>query len=134
MTLTFHPAADRPKLAAFLAFALGILLKSLWHWLSPVSALVIWLALVVSLRDFFLPSTYELSQDALTVKRLTGRKSYPWARFRSYISDRNGLFLSPYKKRRSTENQRGVFLPLSPDGRRQAAKFCRDLGLEKRAK
>ena len=54
MFLTFHPAKDRPKVAAALAFGLGILLQMLWQWLSPVSALAIWCALVFSLRDFYL--------------------------------------------------------------------------------
>lgn len=134
MTISFHPAKDRPKTAAALAFALGIVFQMLWQWLSPVPALVIWLALVLSVRDFYLPSTYSMDAEGLTVKRLLGARRYPWERFRAFVNDRNGVFLSPYKKRRATENQRGVFLPMLADQRRKAIEFCLEMGLEKQAK
>ena len=134
MTIAFHPAKDRPKTAAALAFGIGILLQMLWQWLSPVPALVIWLALVLSLRDFYLPSTYSFDSDGLTVKRLLGAKRYSWERFRAFVNDRNGLFLSPYRTRRATESQRGIFLPMAKGQRLQAAGFCQEIGLEKRAK
>ena len=134
MTIAFHPAKDRPKTAAALAFGLGILLQMLWQWLSPVPALVIWLALVLSLRDFYLPSTYNFDSEGLTIKRLLGVKHYSWERFRAFVSDRNGLFLSPYRTRRATENQCGIFLPMAKDQRLQAVDFCSEIGLEKRAK
>lgn len=134
MNITFHPAKERPKTAAFLAFALGIVLQTLWQWLPAASALVLWLALVLSLRDFFLPSTYRLNEEGLTVGRALGTRRYPWSRFRAFVSDRNGLFLSPYRTRRATENQRGVFLAMRPVQREKAVEFCREMGLEKRAK
>lgn len=134
MVLVFHPAKERPKVAACLAFALGILLQILWQWLSPVPALVLWVALVLSLRDFYLPSTYRMTDEGLTVQRLLGTKSYSWDRFRAYVKDRNGVFLSPYRKRRASENQRGLFLPLLPSQRDEAIAVCQKVGLERRAK
>jgi hypothetical protein len=134
MVLVFHPAKERPKVAAGLAFGLGILLQMLWQWLNPVPALVIWCVLVVSLRDFYLPSTYEMSAEGLMVQRVFGTKRYPWERFRSYVKDRNGLFLSPYRTRRATENQRGLFLPLRSAQRDEAVEFCHEVGLERRDK
>ena len=134
MTIAFHPAKERPKTAAALAFGLGILLQMLWQWLTPVPALVIWLALVVSLRDFYLPSTYSFDSKGLSIKRPLCAKHYSWERFRAFVSDRNGLFLSPYRTRRATENQRGVFLPMAKDQRLKALDFCSKMGLEKRAK
>lgn len=134
MTLVFHPAKEKPKVAALLAFGLGILLQALWQWVSPLPALALWAVLVFSLRDFYLPSTYEMAAEGLTVKKLFGARSYPWQRFRSFVKDRNGVFLSPYRTRRATENQRGLFLPLTPEQREKTVEFCQTLGLEKRAK
>jgi hypothetical protein len=134
VVLVFHPAKQKPKVAAGLAFGLGILLQMLWQWLSPVPALVIWSALVISLRDFYLPSTYEMTTGGLTVRRMMGEKSYSWERFRSYVKDRNGLFLSPYRTRRATENQRGLFLPLLPGQRDEVIALCQEVGLERRPK
>ncbi|MFA5505449.1 MAG: hypothetical protein WC314_09340 [Vulcanimicrobiota bacterium] len=134
MSITFHPAKERPGIAAFLAFALGILAQALWQWLPAAPALVLWFALVLSLRDFFLPSTYRLNEEGLTVGRVLGSRYYPWSRFRAFVSDRNGLFLSPYRSRRATENQRGVFLAMRPLQREKAVEFCREMGLEKRPK
>ena len=134
MKLDFHPAKDRPKTAAFLAFGLGILLQALWQWTSPPVALALWSALVLSLRDFFLPTTYLFQAEGLTVNGpLKIGKAYPWRRFRSYVKDRNGLFLSPYRRKRSSENHRGVFLALLPSQREQALQACQGYGLEERA-
>lgn len=133
MILSFHPARQRPRTAAAVAFGLGILLQALWQWLDPASALTIWFALLFTLRDFFAPSSYELSSQGLVVDGLLkARKVYPWKRFRSYLKDRNGLFLSPYRSKKASEGYRGVFLPLQPEQRDALEQYCLDLGLEKR--
>ena len=133
MTLKFHPAAAKPKTAIALAFAIGILLQALWQWLSPVSALAIWSALVFSLRDFYAPTTYQFQDENLVVSGpLKGKKTFPWRRFRTYLKDRNGLFLSPYAEKRATEAHRGLFLPLLPDQKTVVEEHIREIGLEKR--
>lgn len=135
MTLSIHPAKARPKTAAVVAFALGILLQTLWQWLSPTITVILWGVLVYSLRDFFLPTTYIFQEENLTVEGpLKLKKSYAWRRFRTYIKDRNGLFLSPYKSKRSSEGYRGLFLPLDRESRERAEQYCAQLGLEKRRK
>lgn len=133
MEVSFHPAKDRPKTAAALTFFLGIVLQFLWQWTSAPVALVLWGALLFSLRDFFCPNTYRLETDALVVEGLLKySRRYPWHRFRAYIKDRNGLFLSPYRQRRAMEGQRGVFLPLTSEQRDALEAHCLALGLEKR--
>jgi hypothetical protein len=122
-------------MALVLAFGLGILIQALWQWLSGPVAVVLWLALVFSLRDFFAPTTYHFRSEELVVDGpLKVRKSYPWRRFRSYVKDRNGLFLSPYLQKRVSESQRGLFLPLSPHQRQEALAFCQSLGMVGRSR
>lgn len=131
--IEFHPAKERPATALFLAFSLGILGQALWSWLSPLICLALWSALVLSLRDFFLPTFYRFGDSEFTVEGpLRFKKSFPWKRFRSYQKDRNGLFLSPYRKKRATEGQRGVFLALRPAQRNQIADLCLEKGLARR--
>ncbi len=135
LDLQFHPAKESPGKAAVLAFVLGITLQALWNWLTPAVALVLWLVLLVSLRDFFLETRYTLSADGLRVEgQARASRSYPWQRFRAFVEDRNGLFLTPYQARRATESQRGLFLPLTPEQRRQSVAFCLEQGLTRRAR
>ncbi len=133
LSLTFHPAKQQPYKAAALGFTLGIGLRVLWQCLEPLSAIGLWAVLLFSVRDFFLESRYELSSQGLSIQgALKPRKNFPWARFRAFVEDKNGLFLSPYLNKRRTENQRGVFLPMTPDQRRQAGKFCEKIELVRR--
>lgn len=134
-SLVFHPAKDKPKTALFLTFALGIALQTLYQLLSPSVAVALWVALVVSLRDFFCPTTYCFDNNGLSVSGpLKFAKSYPWRRFRAYVEDRNGLFLTPYFQKRGAEGARGVFLPLLPQQKAVVRECCREFGLVKRGK
>lgn len=133
LELTFHPAKEQPYKAAALGFFLGIVLRVLWQFLEPMSAIGLWAVLIFSLRDFFLETRYLLDSDGLTIQgALKPKKTYPWERFRAFVEDRNGLFLTPYRAKRRTEGQRGVFLPLAPEQRRQAADLCESLNLARR--
>lgn len=133
LSITFHPAKEQPYKAAALGFFLGIALRAMWACLEPISALGLWGVLVFSLRDFYLETRYDLSLQGLAIQgALRPRKEYPWARFRAFVEDKNGLFLSPYLAKRRTENQRGVFLAMTPKQRRQAVGFCETLELARR--
>lgn len=131
--MVFHPAKERPKTAAALAFALGITLKALLAALSTPVALALWMAFALSLRDFFCPTTYSFTPEGFSVTGpLKLPKIYSWKRFRAYECDRNGLFLTPYRQKRASEVSRGVFLPLRPEQRASAQEIFCELGLVKR--
>ncbi|MGE0489071.1 MAG: hypothetical protein AB7S38_07630 [Vulcanimicrobiota bacterium] len=119
MSITFHPAAERPVAAAGLAFFLGLVGAVLMHLVSPVVALSLSLALAASLASFFLPTVYEFADETITVSRLGARQTYAWSRFRSFEQDKNGVFLSPYRQRHRLDRLRGVFLPLDRARRHQ---------------
>ncbi len=65
---------------------------------------------VVSNTSYFFPSTYIFSKDKFTVDRIIYKKSYPWQRFKSFILDKNGVYLSPLKDVSNFDRFRGVFL------------------------
>lgn len=134
LELIFHPAKQHSKKAAALAFGLGVIGQIVWQLLEPPFALLTLTLLLASLRDFFLETRYTLDESGISVCGLfKPLKTYPWARFRTFVEDRNGLFLSPYKKKQVLDLKRGLFLPLSKSQRQRAAEFCHKLKLEQRA-
>lgn len=131
--IVFHPAKQHPAKAAALGFLLGIAFQALWQALEPLTAVVLAGLMLATVRDFFLETNYTLDEEGLAVKGvLKPSKTYPWRRFRTFIEDRNGLFLSPYTARRALEQQRGVFLPMTREQRREAATFCLNRQLARR--
>jgi hypothetical protein len=134
LELAFHPAARHPVKAAVVGFGLGLAFQVLWQVLDPFGAVVLSLLLLLSTRDFFLETRYRFDGEGVSVSGvLKTSRAYPWRRFRAFVEDRNGLFLSPYRSRRSLDQQRGVFLPMSREQRLQAARFCEALEMIRRA-
>ncbi len=135
LEFALQPAMDRPKAGLVLAFGLGILLQALWQWLEPLTALMLFAVLLFSLRDIFLPTVTVFDAEGITVRGpMKPLARYPWSRFRAYQVDRNGLFLSPYLQKRSTEGQRGVFLALTREQMVAAMERCEAQGLLRRSK
>jgi hypothetical protein len=133
LELAFHPAKDHPIKAAVLGFVLGIAFQALWQALEPASAVLLIGLLLATVRDFFLETRYRLDGDGVAVGGvLKPSKAYPWRRFRAFIEDRNGLFLTPYLAKRRLEQQRGVFLPMTREQRLRASAFCEALELSRR--
>ncbi len=123
--IVFHPAKAHPGRAAGLAFALGIGFQAIWQLVEPLTAVMLCLLVVASVRDFFLETRTLLNPDGVVVKGvLKASRAYPWRRFRAFVEDRNGLFLTPYREKRRTENARGVFFPMTREDRLRAAEFC----------
>lgn len=135
LEMVFHPAKEHPVKAAVLGFVLGMAFQALWQMLEPVTAVVLALVLLATVRDFFLETRYRFDEGGVAVRGvLKASRSYPWKRFRAFIEDRNGLFLTPYRCKRSLEQQRGVFLPMTREHRACAAQYCLALDLERRVK
>jgi hypothetical protein len=134
LELVFHPARQHPRKAACLGFLLGIALQALWQSLEPIYAVVLGTLLLSTVRDFFLETRYRFDQHGVSVRgALKAPRDLPWQRFRAFVEDRNGLFLTPYKARRGLEQQRGLFLPMTAEQRRYAADYCAGRQLIRRA-
>lgn len=133
MKLVFHPAKEHPKKAAALGFVLGIAFQALWQMVEPWSAVLLAGLLVMTVRDFYLETEYSFDEEGIAVRGfLKAGKSYPWRRFRAFVEDRNGLFLSPYKAVRRLDQQRGVFLPMTREQRLSAVEYCQERQLVRR--
>ena len=66
--------------------------------------------LLGSLSTFFLPTTYELSEDSLKVKFFFNTRKMEWGKYRSFYMDKNGVLLSPFEKPSRLENFRGIYI------------------------
>ena len=66
--------------------------------------------LLGSLSTFFLPTTYELSEDGIKVKFFFNTRQTEWGKYRSFYVDKNGVLLSPFEKPSRLENFRGIYL------------------------
>ncbi|MGB9597901.1 MAG: hypothetical protein ACPL7B_16575 [Candidatus Poribacteria bacterium] len=63
-----------------------------------------------SLSSFFLPTTYILSDEGITVKSVFRKSTRNWCYFKSYYPERKGVFLSPFSQPSRLENFRGLFV------------------------
>ncbi len=66
--------------------------------------------LLGSLSTFFLPTTYELSENGIKVKFFFNTRQMEWGKYRSFYVDKNGVLLSPFEKPSRLENFRGIYL------------------------
>jgi hypothetical protein len=106
---TAHPLLRRPgrgSVAAVVilasAVAIGIWTRSAFWSLFTVGVLFL------SLEGFFLPTKYELRGENLTVRKAFSRSELSWSAFRRVYEDRNGLTLSPFRRRTFLEPYRSA--------------------------
>ncbi|MCK4232962.1 hypothetical protein KAU34_05330 [candidate division WOR-3 bacterium] len=63
-----------------------------------------------SILPYFLPTRYILSKDGIVIYSFFTRQKKKWKDYRSFYVDKNGVFLSPFKKPTRLENFRGVYI------------------------
>jgi len=68
------------------------------------------LILIASLGVFFFPTRYTLSQDGLTIEFLGTKQVKKWDSFVRAEPETNGIFLSPFGRKRFLEHYRGLFV------------------------
>ncbi len=81
--------------------------------------------LAVSLSPFFTPTAYRLDDEGVVVKRPFYSVTRAWPNIRRVTVDRNGIFLSPFRKRTRMENFRGLFL-MARDNAEEVVEFIRE--------
>ena len=80
---------------------------------STKSLLFLFLSIVFllgSLSTFFLPTSYELSENCIKVKFFFNTRKMEWGKYRSFYVDKNGVLLSPFEKPSRLETFRGIYL------------------------
>ena len=66
--------------------------------------------LTVSLGVFFFPTSYTLTEEALTVEFLGTKQVKKWESLARALPEKNGIFLSPFARKGFLENYRGIFV------------------------
>ena len=108
---TVHPVKRNWKVSVGVISFLVILCAAIYLNFNSVTFLSISaVILATSLASFFLPTTYILRDDCITVKSFLRRFSKRWDYFRSYYPDRNGVFLSPFPVPSRLEAFRGLYI------------------------
>jgi hypothetical protein len=80
---------------------------------STKSLLFLFLSIIFllgSLSTFFLPTSYELSENCIKVKFFYNTRKMEWGKYRSFYVDKNGVLLSPFEKPSRLENFRGLYI------------------------
>lgn len=106
-----HPAHAKPLRALLVVSLLAVVVVLVYFLLaSPFWAVFAAALLLVSLRQFFLPTTFRLTDEAVVSRFLWFEKRKEWDYFRSYSRDRNGVLLSPFSGPSRLESFRGFYL------------------------
>lgn len=71
--------------------------------------------LFVSLRSYYLPTRYELTATHIIVSSLFYAHKRPLSEFKMIYEGKNGVLLSPFRRKSFLNNFRGVYLLLPAD-------------------
>ena len=117
------PFVERPLTSAGVMVLLGLILTGIYFWFHSYYWVVIaGIMLFLSLSAYFVPTSYELFDDHIVIKRFLTTQKKKWADFKKVYRDRNGAFLSPFDSPNRLENFRGVFLRI-PERRDEVLRF-----------
>lgn len=106
-----HPAKSRPVTTILVLIFLLVLLVIVYvltfsPFFTAAAGLILW----GSLSQFFLSTTFELTDSRVRVKYVVNKVEKEWSQYRSYYPDKNGVLLSPFVRPSRLENFRGLFL------------------------
>jgi len=87
----------------------------------------------VSTLPYFLPTRYKLTGDGIVVKSLFTKQEKGWENYKSFYVDKNGIFLSPFRKPSRLENFRGVYIRFHKN-KEDVINFVKDMMEEKNGK
>jgi len=117
------PFLERPLTSVGVIVLLGLLLTGVYFWFhSSYWVIIAGMMLFLSLSAYFVPTSYELFDDHIVIKRFLTTQKKNWTDFKRVHRDRNGAFLSPFDSPNRLENFRGVFLRI-PERRDEVLRF-----------
>ena len=116
MNWSVHPAKKNIKktfvvliFIVFFTFVIGFVYGIFWSILGL-------LILFFSLHSYFFPTRYEIDGEKITVKNIFGVQKRLLNEFKKVYKGKNGILLSPFRRKTFLNNFRGIFL-LMPDER-----------------
>ena len=121
-----HPMAKSPAKTALVFLvcaACGIL--SYEYTQSGFMSTVAVLLLAGSLIQFFAPTHYRVDREKVEIKLLFKTRTEPLSKFKKFILDDNGVFLSSEPDSKVLDQFRGLFLLAGPGDREKIAEVLK---------
>jgi hypothetical protein len=112
MKWSVHPAKDNYKKTILsLVFIIGFLVFIAVFY-GVFWGLLGFIILLVTLYSYFFPSHYEVDEEYVTIKNIFLTQRRRLTEFKKVYRGKNGILLSPFKKKTVLNQFRGVFLLL----------------------
>lgn len=126
MKWSVHPANDNFLKTIFtLVFIVGFLVfVSIFY--GVFWCILGFIILSVSLYSYFFPSHYEVNQEQVIIRNIFLTQRRRLAEFKKVYRGKNGILLSPFKRKTFLNQFRGVFL-LLPRERQEIEDYVRGL-------
>lgn len=109
---TVHRAKEMPVRALLVGLFIVAFLVFTLRAFGPLLFAVAVVVLATATHTFYLPVTYTLSSDGVTVDKRIFSYTYEWTRFRRFFRTSGGVVLSPFLRHNFLDNFRGVHLLL----------------------
>ena len=83
------------------------------------------IVLLVSVHSYFFPTVYEVNDEEVIMKNIFMTQKRKLSEFRRIYTGKNGVLLSPFRRKMVLNQFRGVFL-LLPEQRDEVLEFLKD--------
>jgi hypothetical protein len=125
MKWTIHPAKEnQTKTILSLAF-IGALMVYVFIFWGPVWGAFGLIFMFIALQPYYFPTKYEVGDEFVQVKTIFATQKRKLTDFKKVYVAKNGILLSPFRRKTFLNNFRGVFLFL-PRERDEIIKFIKD--------
>lgn len=113
-----YPFKDYPLSSLLLVTFLIVISLLLWkiavvNWNMPLFFYLGMTLFILSLITYFIPTTYELMENNITVHYWFIKAERPYSHFGCYYADKKGIMLSTFKMPRKLDPFRGLSLRFS---------------------
>ena len=97
-----------------------------------VFSLMLAVAFLWSLSDFFLPYSYTLTGNEVVARTPISERRVEWRALHGYAESAGGILLTPLKRRSLLDRFRGMFLHVSPEDRERVLELVKGLVVRRR--
>lgn len=88
--------------------------------------------LFLSLYSYFFPTHYEVTETEVIIKKILVTQRRKLSEFKKIYRGKNGILLSPFKRKTFLNQFRGVFLLLPPEHNEIAQYLKKNVGTDER--
>jgi hypothetical protein len=125
MKWTIHPAKENKKKTILSLVFIGALLVYVFIFWGLIWGTIGLIFMFIALQPYYFPTRYELTDECAQVKTIFATQKRKLTDFKKVYVGKNGVLLSPFKRKTFLNNFRGIFLFLPPE-RDEILKFLKD--------